>query len=81
MRTTIKIDDGLLAEAKRVAAETDQTLGEVVEEALRERLARRRAVGRGQGLPLPTSGGGGLMPGVDLDNNAALLDLMERDRP
>jgi hypothetical protein len=81
MRTTIKLDDALLAEAKSVAIETNRTLGEVVEDALRERLARRRAAGRGQNTPLPTSGGGGLMPGVDLDSNASLLDLMERDGP
>ncbi len=27
--------------------------------------------------PLPTSGSGGLLPGVDLTNSAALLDVME----
>lgn len=41
MRTTIRLDDELLREAKRLAAETNQTLTAVIEEALRERLARR----------------------------------------
>ena len=80
MRTTIKLDDALLAEAKSIAVETNRTLGEVIEEALRERLARRRAVSRGQDTPLPTSGGGGLMPGVDLDSSSSLLDHLERDQ-
>ncbi len=40
MRTTIRLDDHLLADAKRVAAETGRTLAEVIEEALREALAR-----------------------------------------
>lgn len=80
MRTTITLDDALIAEAKSVALDTHRTLGEVVEEALREGLARRREVRPANRVPLPTFDGGGLMPGVDLDDNAALLELMERDR-
>jgi len=30
---------------------------------------------------LPTFSGNGLHPGVDLDDSAALLDLMEGDEP
>ena len=75
MRTTIKIDDQLLVEAKTRATLTGRTLNQVVEDALRESFARRRNVaGR---PPLPVHRGGRLMPGVDLDDNAALLDLME----
>jgi plasmid stability protein len=77
MRTTIKIDDGLLAEAKARAAASGRTLNSVVEDALREALARRPQTGRGQ-IELPTFKGGRLLPGVDLDDSAALLDLMER---
>jgi hypothetical protein len=29
-------------------------------------------------VPLPTFGGQGLQPGVDLDDTATLLDLMDR---
>jgi hypothetical protein len=81
MRTTIKIDDALLAEAKQMAVESDRTLSDVVEEALRERLARRQLVSGRQRISLPTSGGGGLMPGVDLASDASLLELMEGERP
>lgn len=41
MRTTIRLDDALLLEVKREAAETGMTLTAVIEESLRERLARR----------------------------------------
>ena len=77
MRTTIRIDKHVLAEAKKLAAETDHTLTAVIEEALRESLARRRKAKAKLPAKLLTFGRGGLLPGVDLDDTAALLDLME----
>ena len=77
MRTTIRLDDDLLREAKAYAAATDRTLTRLIEDALREALARRtRQAGRAR-VELPTSGAGGLQPGVDLNNSAALWDLMD----
>lgn len=75
MRTTIKIDDRLLVEAKTRAARSGRTLNEVVEDALREAFARREGVDHR--AELPVFKGGRLMPGVDLDDSAALLDLMD----
>ncbi len=77
MRTTIRLEAALLAEVKKLAAETDQTLTAIVEDALRERLARRRSRQAGP-VRLITFRGDGLAPGVDLDDTAALQDLMER---
>lgn len=77
MRTTITIDDQLLAEAKAVAARSGRTLNAVVEDALRASLARQRHPTPKLRVVLPTFSGGGLMPGVDLDDSAGLLDLME----
>jgi len=77
MRTTIRIDKHVLAEAKKVAAETQHTLTAVIEEALRETLARRRKVKRDPPVKLTVFGKDGLLPGVDLDDTAALLDLMD----
>ena len=77
MRTTIRLDDDLLREAKAYAAATDRTLTRLIEDALREALARRRQRGKRPRVELPTSGGGGLQPGVDLDNSASLWDLMD----
>jgi hypothetical protein len=78
MRTTIRLDDDLLREAKSHAAATGRTLTGVIEDALRETLSRRRQRGSRPRVKLKTVGGSGTQPGVDLDDSSALLDLMER---
>lgn len=78
MRTTVKIDDQLLAEAKIQAANSGRTLNAVIEDALRVDLARRRSKRPDRPtVALPTFPGSRLLPGVDLDDSAALLDRME----
>ena len=77
MRTTIYIPDDLLAEAKKVAAESQKTLTAIIEDALRETLARRTRRNRSEAIKLTTFGQGGTRPGVDLDDTATLIDLME----
>jgi hypothetical protein len=77
MRTTIHIPDDLVAEVKKLSAESHTTVTALVEDALRERLSRRRQKSRPKLLRLTTYGKGGLQPGADLDDSAALLDLME----
>lgn len=76
MRTTINLPDPLLVQARRRAAETGRTLTAFIADAVRETLGRR---GDGRGQPpvrLTTFRGSGLQPGVDLDDSAALEDLM-----
>lgn len=79
MRTTIRLHDDVLAQAKQLAARTGRTLTAVIEDALRHEFAslddRRRAPRK---VELPSFDGGGLQPGVNLDSNAELLELMER---
>lgn len=77
MRTTVRLDDGLLAQAKQLAAKRGTTLTAVIEDALRETLARRSSPEAGEPVELPTYGSGGVQPGVDLDDSAALLATME----
>jgi hypothetical protein len=78
MRTTIRLDDDLFREAKAVAAASGRTLTKLIEDSIREALARRQAsVGRKRVI-LGAFKGHGLRPGVDLDDSAALLDLMDR---
>jgi plasmid stability protein len=79
MRTTIRLDDALLRQAKARAAASGRSLNDFITDAVRAALAPRPAKGRG--ADLPTFRGRGLQPGVDLDDSAALLDLMERDEP
>jgi len=42
MRTTIELDDEVLAEARRMAIASGRSLASVVEDALRDELARQR---------------------------------------
>lgn len=77
MRTTIRLDERLLAEAKKLAAESGRTLTSILEDALRESLARREAPAGRRPIKLKTFRGGGVQPGIDLDDSAALLDAME----
>lgn len=75
MRTTLKLDDALITEAKVVAARTGRTLSQVIEDALRQTLVPRPRDARTRVL-LPTSPGTP-QAGVVLDDNAALRDLMD----
>jgi len=80
MRTTIRLNQELLRQAKLLAARTNRTFTAVVEDALRQSLSRPvepRAAKR----KLPTFRGKGLCDGVDISNSAALLDLMEQETP
>lgn len=78
MRTTVRLNDALLSQAKREAAKRHQTLTSLIEQGLRLVLAESRSPRKKRRhVVLLTSGAGGLQPGVDLDNNAALLDIME----
>jgi predicted transcriptional regulator len=78
MRTTFRLDDELLAEAKALAAKTRRSLNAVVEDALRAALLRAREPAAAERVELPTFRGRGLQPGVDLDDGAATRELMER---
>lgn len=77
MRTTVRLEDSLLQRAKRHAAEHQTTLTQVLDQALRELLNRQEQLGGRERVALPSFRGRGLQPGVDLDDSAALLDLME----
>jgi post-segregation antitoxin (ccd killing protein) len=76
MRTTVTIDDDLLREAKRRAAERNATLSAVIEESLRAHLAARPTTERPR-IELPVATGNGVLPGVDLTDNAGLLAIMD----
>ncbi len=76
MRTTIRLDDELLRQAKRRALETGRTLDAVIEDAVRAALQHRRSASTTR-VVLPASGAGGTLPGVDLDDTAALYDILD----
>jgi len=76
MRTTVRLDPDLLTAAKKHAAASGSTLTALLEQALREALARRGTKAITRPLRLKTCKGSGLRAGVDLDDSAALLELM-----
>lgn len=78
MRTTLRLDEDLLARAKKLAIDTDRTLTQVVEDALRMALAGRKSKYSRSPVKFHTCGGNGLQPGVDLSSNAGLADLMDQ---
>ncbi|MGH4012983.1 MAG: hypothetical protein ACRDSL_03420 [Pseudonocardiaceae bacterium] len=77
MRTTVNIEDSLLVRAKDAAARSRRSLGDVVNDALRLLLAERAPEARGR-VRLPTFGGSGLQPGVDLEDKDALAALLDK---
>jgi hypothetical protein len=76
MRITVDINDELARRVIEAAQRAGRNLDEVIADALRQYL--RATITQRRKVMLPVSRGrGGLRPGVDLDNSAALLDLME----
>ncbi|MGH9489462.1 MAG: CopG family transcriptional regulator [Terriglobales bacterium] len=76
MRTTVRLDPELLQAVKALAVKRRTTLTGLIEESLRVALAQARQPRRPVALPI-SKGGKGTLPWVDLDNSAALLDLMD----
>ena len=77
MRTTIRFDEQLLVQAKKLAADRGITLTALLEDALRETMSWRHPATRRSRVQLTTAGRGGVKPQVDLDDTASLFDLME----
>ena len=80
MRTTVRLPDGLLNRARAEARRRGTTLTALLQEGLELALRSDRKPARKVTLPV-SSVGGGLVPGVNLDNNAELLDYLEADLP
>ena len=81
MRTTVRLNDALLEQARREAAARGQTLTALIEQGLHLALAQSRPAARRRKIKLPVSDARGLRPGIDLSNNAAVLQLMEEGLP
>ena len=80
MRTTVRLDDELLAEAKRYATRTGRTLTSLIDEGLREVLARGERRAPAKRVELLTGGEGGLRPGIRSDSFSEVLDQLDTER-
>ena len=78
MRTTIQLDDSLLAEATKLAREKGYDLSHLIAEILRDKITplSPKVISPFKGLT--TVDGEGVRSGVDLNNSASLLAIMER---
>ena len=77
MKTTLNIDETVMAELKQEAARQGRTMSELVETALRLLLsAHKKAV---ELSPLPTFEGGVEL--VDISDRDALYEAMEGPKP
>ena len=73
MKTTLNIDDTVMAQLKREAARQKRTMSDLVETALRNLFHRQRAPT--EVSPLPTFRSGGSF--VDIGDRDALYQAME----
>lgn len=73
MKTTLNIDDTVMAQLKREAARQGRTMSELVETALRGLFQSRRK--KDDLPPLPTFRSGGAL--VDIADREALYQAME----
>jgi hypothetical protein len=76
MRTTLNLDDRLMRDAKKRAAEEGETLTRILEKALRAYL-RPPTVRRGEFRFQPLVKEGRPVPGVNWDDRDSLYERME----
>jgi Arc/MetJ-type ribon-helix-helix transcriptional regulator len=75
-RTTVRLPEELLRRAKRKAATEGGSLTALIEEGLRRLLDDRTSLKKATRiLPRVSTATGGLIPGIDLNNSAALQEM------
>lgn len=79
IRTTIRLPDELYQQVRVSAASNGETVTAFISAALRAALAHRERVPGVEPYRVTPFPGSGLRPGVDLDDNAATLEIMDAD--
>lgn len=80
MKTTLNLNDQLLADAKVLAAQQRTSLTRLIEEGLQLRLRASAGSAARTRVRLPVfKGRGGLVSGVDPLSNKALLQALDDD--
>ena len=77
MRTTLDLNEALLVEAKRIAAEQHTSLKAVVEDGLRFLLSQRQQASKAATTAWPICTAAKPVPGIDLTSTSALLEASD----
>jgi len=77
MRTTLTLDDDVVAKLKAESRRAGRPFREVVNETLRRGLASRRSTTRRQAFRVTARDLGEIKPGLSLDNIAELIEQVE----
>lgn len=80
MRTTITLDDRLLAQLKRRASESGTSVSKLVEQAVRVFVRTPRSPAAQDAFELITFGAGGRFSRQHIDKTAALLEADDLER-
>jgi hypothetical protein len=79
MKTTVELPDELVVAAKKRAAELRCTLRTLIERGLRQELSDRKRNGKGKRRTIRwVTVRGGLPPGLDVKDRAAMHDWLRR---
>ena len=79
-RTTVRLPEELLDRARRKAAAEGRTLTSLIEEGLQLVIAENRQAKKAKRvMPRISEATGGLMPGIDLTDSAALQELEDKE--
>ena len=80
MKTTLDINDSLLADAKALAAQQRTSLTRLIEEGLQLRLRSSHVTAKPDKRKIPIfKGRGGLAAGINPSSNKAMLDAADND--
>ena len=83
MKTTLNINDSLLADAKALAARQQTSLTRLIEEGLQLRLRTPRSIhapSTTRKVKLPVfEGSGGLLSGIDASSNKSMVDAADKE--
>ncbi len=80
MKTTLNLNNALLATAKALAAQQQTSLTRIIEEGLQLRLRAVQPVSKPLARSIPVlNGRGGLVAGLNSTSNKALLNAADDD--
>ena len=80
MKTTLDINDSLLASAKALAAQQRTSLTRLIEEGLQLRMRSSNTAPKAGKRKIPVfKGRGGLVAGLNASSNKAMLDAADDD--